>query len=85
MESSWIGASIACFKAGLSGNSALGIQFEEDANAAVYQGNRGSELGRKEWIDGKRSLISIEKGNNCVVSFLAKSESGSGSIIISFE
>ena len=71
--------------AGLSGDSALKIEFAENARAAVYQENLGTELGRKEWTDGKRSLISLTKGSVYVISFLAKSLDNPGSIRIGLE
>ncbi|MEE3233606.1 MAG: cellulase family glycosylhydrolase [Candidatus Latescibacterota bacterium] len=73
------------FTAGLSGDSALEIEFAENAQAAVYQENLGTELGRKEWTDGKRSLISLTKGSVYVISFLAKSVDNPGSIRIGLE
>ena len=69
----------------LSGDSALEIKFTDDPLASVFQENLGTELGRKEWSEGGRSLISVTTGNTYLISFLAKSVSGNGLIKISVE
>lgn len=73
------------FTAGLSGARALEIKFQEPVAAAVYQEDLGDELGRKEWSECPRSLISLSKNRPYQISFMAKSPDGSGSIRIGLE
>lgn len=73
------------FTAGLSGNRALEIEFQDTSDAAVFQENLGDEVGRKEWSECRRSLISLTKNKAYQVSFMAKSPGDSGSIKVGLE
>ena len=73
------------FTAGLSGNRALEIEFQESSAAAIFQENLGNEMGRKEWSECSRSLISLTKDKTYQVSFMAKSPGDPGSIKIGLE
>ena len=70
--------------AGLSGDRALEIEFGEEG-AAVYQEDLGDELGRVEWSECGRSLISLTQGVPYRISFMAKALDGPAALRIGLE